>query len=44
LDAHKESITAACAGDSQHHAGFRTREYVIFGGEWWLYDLNRIAE
>jgi hypothetical protein len=21
-----------------------TREYVIFGGEWWLYVLNRIAE
>ncbi|HEY6788362.1 MAG TPA: proline dehydrogenase family protein [Trebonia sp.] len=24
--------------------GYRTREYVIFGGEWWLYVLNRIAE
>jgi proline dehydrogenase len=24
--------------------GYRTREYVIFGGEWWLYALNRIAE
>ena len=21
-----------------------TREYSIFGGEWWLYVLNRIAE
>ena len=24
--------------------GYRTREYVIFGTEWWLYVLNRIAE
>lgn len=24
--------------------GFTTREYAIFGGEWWLYVLNRIAE
>ena len=24
--------------------GYRTREYVIFGGGWWLYVLNRIAE
>lgn len=24
--------------------GYRTREYVIFGGDWWLYVLNRIAE
>lgn len=23
---------------------FTTREYSIFGGEWWLYVLNRIAE
>jgi proline dehydrogenase len=24
--------------------GFNTREYLIFGVEWWLYVLNRIAE
>lgn len=30
--------------DRLHHEGYRTREYVIFGGEWWLYVLNRIAE
>lgn len=24
--------------------GYRTREYSIFGDEWWLYVLNRIAE
>ncbi|MHC6222851.1 proline dehydrogenase family protein [Arthrobacter sp. MMS24-S77] len=30
--------------DQLHKDGYRTREYVIFGGEWWLYVLNRIAE
>lgn len=30
--------------DRLHRDGYRTREYVIFGGEWWLYVLNRIAE
>ena len=30
--------------DALHSDGLRTREYVIFGGEWWLYVLNRIAE
>ena len=30
--------------DKLHRAGLRTREYVAFGGEWWLYVLNRIAE
>ncbi|WP_222194700.1 proline dehydrogenase family protein [Modestobacter italicus] len=30
--------------DALHREGFRTREYVVFGGEWWLYVLNRIAE
>lgn len=30
--------------DGLHDDGYRTREYVIFGGEWWLYVLNRIAE
>jgi proline dehydrogenase len=30
--------------DRLHGQGYRTREYVIFGGEWWLYVLNRIAE
>ena len=24
--------------------GVATREYCIFGSEWWLYVLNRIAE
>lgn len=30
--------------DRLHEEGYRTREYVVFGGEWWLYVLNRIAE
>lgn len=30
--------------DRLHRDGYATREYVIFGGEWWLYVLNRIAE
>jgi len=30
--------------DTLHAEGHRTREYVIFGGDWWLYVLNRIAE
>lgn len=30
--------------DELHAAGLRTREYLIFGTEWWLYVLNRIAE
>jgi proline dehydrogenase len=30
--------------DNLHRDGLRTREYVVFGGEWWLYVLNRIAE
>jgi proline dehydrogenase len=30
--------------DRLHGDGYRTREYVIFGREWWLYALNRIAE
>lgn len=30
--------------DQLQQEGYRTREYVIFGGEWWLYVLNRIAE
>lgn len=30
--------------DRLHAQGYRTREYVVFGGEWWLYVLNRIAE
>jgi proline dehydrogenase len=24
--------------------GYRTREYVVFGQEWWLYVLNRVSE
>lgn len=30
--------------DRLHDEGLNTREYVIFGNEWWLYVLNRIAE
>ena len=30
--------------DRLHADGYRTREYVLFGREWWLYVLNRIAE
>lgn len=30
--------------DRLHDDGHRTREYAIFGTEWWLYVLNRIAE
>ncbi|WP_141210614.1 proline dehydrogenase family protein [Rhodococcus sp. OK302] len=30
--------------DALSAAGFTTREYVLFGTEWWLYVLNRIAE
>lgn len=30
--------------DRLNRDGYATREYVIFGGEWWLYVLNRIAE
>ena len=30
--------------DSLRADGYRTRQYVVFGGEWWLYVLNRIAE
>jgi proline dehydrogenase len=30
--------------DRLHSNGYRTREYSIFGDEWWLYVLNRVAE
>lgn len=30
--------------DSLRDEGFRTREYVVYGPDWWLYVLNRIAE
>ncbi len=30
--------------DRLHRDGHRTCEYLVFGGEWWLYVLNRIAE
>lgn len=30
--------------DRLRRDGFRTREYAVFGGGWWLYVLNRIAE
>lgn len=30
--------------DALHEEGYTTREYVVFGPEWWLYVLNRLAE
>ncbi|MGW4479830.1 proline dehydrogenase family protein [Rhodococcus triatomae] len=30
--------------DSLHQQGLFTREYIVYGPEWWLYVLNRIAE
>jgi len=30
--------------DSLHAEGYATREYVVYGPQWWLYVLNRIAE
>jgi proline dehydrogenase len=30
--------------DRLHKDGYTTREYSIFGDQWWLYVLNRIAE
>lgn len=30
--------------DSLRDEGFATREYLVFGSEWWLYVLHRIAE
>lgn len=30
--------------DAMQRDGFRTREYIVYGPEWWLYVLNRIAE
>ncbi len=30
--------------DSLNASGYRTREYVVYGSEWWLYSLNRLAE
>jgi proline dehydrogenase len=30
--------------DSLHAEGYATREYIVYGPEWWLYVLNRIAE
>lgn len=30
--------------DAMQREGFRTREYIVYGPEWWLYVLNRIAE
>ena len=30
--------------DQLHTAGYRTREYVVFGRQWWLYVLNRVSE
>ncbi|GGF33052.1 proline dehydrogenase family protein [Subtercola lobariae] len=30
--------------DGLNAEGYNTREYVLFGTEWWLYVLNRIAE
>ena len=30
--------------DDLRRRGFATREYLVYGPEWWLYVLNRIAE
>ena len=30
--------------DTLRAEGYRTREYVVFGDQWWLYVLNRVAE
>lgn len=30
--------------DELAETGYRTREYTIFGTQWWLYVLNRLAE
>lgn len=30
--------------DGLHAEGYATREYIVYGPEWWLYVLNRIAE
>ncbi len=30
--------------DSLRSEGCTTREYIVYGPEWWLYVLNRIAE
>ncbi|GAA1496159.1 proline dehydrogenase family protein [Paeniglutamicibacter kerguelensis] len=30
--------------DQLRAEGYATREYIVFGGEWWLYVLNRMAE
>ena len=30
--------------DSLRDEGYATREYIVYGHEWWLYVLNRIAE
>ncbi|MBO9705933.1 MAG: proline dehydrogenase family protein, partial [Arthrobacter sp.] len=30
--------------DALRAEGFATREYIVYGPEWWLYVLNRIAE
>lgn len=30
--------------DSLQADGYATREYIVYGPEWWLYVLNRIAE
>jgi proline dehydrogenase len=30
--------------DDLRRRGFTTREYLVYGPEWWLYVLNRIAE
>lgn len=30
--------------DAMAERGHPTREYIVFGGEWWLYVCNRLAE
>jgi proline dehydrogenase len=34
----------AAERDGLRREGFATREYIVYGPEWWLYVLNRMAE
>lgn len=46
--AHVEFETLMGLGDPLlarlRSADYRTREYLVYGSEWWLYVINRIAE
>jgi proline dehydrogenase len=56
IDEHGAALQAECVEfemllglgtellDDLQRRGYRTREYVVFGDQWWLYVLNRIAE